>query len=426
MQRDCLTIVCPFVVLATAALVASCSGDGDSGQGAAGAAGSAGVAGDGGGGASDAGTFLDGSYHGDGGDVPACDENVRPVYVLARGATADMIHRCDPATLTFSEVVQVQCPDTADWSVTLMAIDRSSHAWIEWGGPVTGPGERYAKRLDRVDLATGDCQIDQGKLPVADGPLGMAFVTDTAGSSGEHLFFIDKSTKLYALGGTSAIGQFYQFKFGEGTEFSGAELTGTGAGRLFVMITNWTPEWDHPCTAQNPCSPTVHLGEIDKGTGAAISNVEVPDVEALGISSGGIAFAHWGGHFWFMISKDFGPRRCGTTIPFRTRPCWRRVAARTGLWAQGFRRALRWRCRSSHSSAEAGTRRGGYGEAVPSRRQFIRARGRAACAHACAPNGPTELVVAGPATQHIGACTKRWRSSCRPGCRRTRESPYPR
>jgi len=108
-------VASPFVVLPTAALVASCSGDGDSAAGDAGDAG-------------DAGSFFDGSYHGDGGDVPACDENVRPVYVLARGATADTIHRFDPATLTFSKVLEVQCPDTADWSVTSMAVDRSYRA----------------------------------------------------------------------------------------------------------------------------------------------------------------------------------------------------------------------------------------------------------------------------------------------------------
>lgn len=284
----------------------SCGGSDDADGGNGGSSGGSG--GTGGNTTNDSGTggsFLDAAPAE--GSVQECDDNVRPVYVLARDEAHGTIHRFEPDSLTFESVAAVDCPETQDWGVSSMAIDRSYGAWIEWGGLHDGPDDPYPKRLDRIDLATGVCSPNQGKLPTVEqwgSPLGMAFVTDTSGGSAERLFFVDTSTRVYGLGGTEAIGRFYD---GGGLTFSGVELSGTGGGRLFMLIMNWTPEWDHPCTAENPCYPTVHLGEVNKNDGTAISNVELPDVPAMGISSGGFAFAHWGGHFWVFISKDFGP-----------------------------------------------------------------------------------------------------------------------
>lgn len=234
-----------------------------------------------------------------------------PIYVLTRGTEngmPDTIHGFDPETLTFTEVLQVVCPDTTDWGVVSMAIDRHRRAWIQWGKGPEGPMYAYYVRLDVLDLDTGDCIPDQAEAPAAR-KLGMAFVTEDDTSPIEHLFFVDTSTNLYTLGGSESLGQYWEFQLGQGSEFSGVELTGTGEGRLFNLIMNWTGEWDHPCTADNPCYPTVHLGEVNKQDGSAISNVELPDVEALGISPGGFAFAHWGGRFWIFSSKNFGPTR---------------------------------------------------------------------------------------------------------------------
>jgi hypothetical protein len=248
---------------------------------------------------------------GSGGAGTSCDEKVRPIFVLTQG-TPPTIHSFDPKALVFTEIQKVQCPNTGAWAAASMAIDRDYHAWIEWGGQANGAADPYAKRLDRIDLATGTCQPDVAKFPAVAAwgtPLGMAFVSDSNGSAAEHLFFIDTETRLHALGGQAPVGQFYSFKPGEGTEFGGAELTGTGAGRLFTFIMNWTAEFSHPCTAMDPCGPTVHLGEVSKTAGTAISNVEIPDVPAFGISPGGFAFAHWGGHFWVFESLKFGPTK---------------------------------------------------------------------------------------------------------------------
>ncbi len=272
------------------------------------AVGAGGGAAAGGSSAGGAGGFVPGTGGG-GGSVPDCSEEVRPIFVMTHETPAT-IHSFDPPSLTFTSLLQVDCPDTLDWKVSSMAIDRGYHAWVQWGALADGPDDSYFKRLDRIDLATGVCEPNYGQGQVVSdwgGPLGMAFVSTAEGSDIEQLFFVDKAVNLYQLGGQTTLGQYYDFKPGEGTSFSGVELTGTGEGRLFNLIMNWTPEWDHPCTAQDPCPPTVHLGEVNKGDGTAISNTELPNVPAMGISPGGFAFAHWGGRFWIFESLDFGP-----------------------------------------------------------------------------------------------------------------------
>lgn len=255
------------------------------------------------GGTADEGGFNPGTG---GGASEACSEEAKAIYVLAQG-DPPTIHAFDPQMQSFTPKVDVVCPDTTGWAVTSMSIDRDARAWLQWGSPT---GDDYIKRIDRLDLETGTCQPGIGQAPTSapdHASLGMAFVTAGPQSPHESLYFIDKSTFVHRVGQSSPVGQFYVFGPGEGTEFSGAELTGTGEGRLFTMIMNWTPEWDHPCTPNDPCYPTVHLGEVSTANGSTISNEEVPDVDALGLTPGGFAFAHWGARFWLFVSRNFGP-----------------------------------------------------------------------------------------------------------------------
>ncbi|PRQ01264.1 hypothetical protein [Enhygromyxa salina] len=251
-----------------------------------------------------------------GGGPDMCGEVVdNPIYVLTRGSEnnePEQIFGFDPETLAFEWVVDVVCAGTEGWAVSSMAVDRNRHAWIQWGSPANGPSEPYPKRLDRLNLDTGECLPDQGQLPMSDewaSGMGMAFVSETEGSGTEQLFFVDHATYVYPVGGDPAIGKYYEFQQGQGTVFSGTELTGTGEGRLFILIMNWSFEFDHPCTADNPCGPEIHLGEVDKQDGTALSNVELPDIDGLGLTPGGFAFAHWGGRFWIFISENFGPTK---------------------------------------------------------------------------------------------------------------------
>lgn len=287
--------------------VAACGGSsGTDGAPSMDAGGAAAEVGDGGAGGDNAGSFGASSDAG----TPACSDKLRPIFVLTKGTPAT-IQSFDPKTLTFAEVIKLNCPNTASWEAESMAVDRNYGAWIEWRGKATGAMDPAFKRLDRVDLATGACDANVGSFPKSanwgDG-LGMAFVSDASGGSAETLFFVDPSTKLYTLG-SAALGEFFAFGTNGGGSFSAMELSGTGGGRLFAMIMNWTPEWNHPCTANNICFPTVHIGEVNRADGSAVSNKEIANLPAFGIDPGGFAFAHWGGSLWVFESLKFGPTK---------------------------------------------------------------------------------------------------------------------
>ena len=240
--------------------------------------------------------FGDGSrfsLDGAAGSVPAaCDDRLKSIFVVTT-KTPQAIFSFDPVKVVFTHVIDVVCPNTGSWVIESMGVDRAYGAWVSWGG----------KRLDRVDLASGACRTDVA--PVL-GKMGMAFTSDSPGSSAESLFFMDSSTKLYRLGGSTPLGQYYMFKPLEGTEFSGVELSGSGSGRLFAFIMNWTAAWP-PSNVPGP--PTVHIGEVDPKNGSAISNEQVGDIPAFGVSPGSFAFAQWGGLLWVFEAPNFGPTK---------------------------------------------------------------------------------------------------------------------
>ena len=133
----------------------------------------------------------------------------------------------------------------------------------------------------------------------------MAFTSDSKGGASESLYLTDPGGWLFRLGTSGTLGQYYQFQKNEGTQFAAIELSGSGEGRLFNFIMNWSLP-DHTCTAQDPCPTTVHIGEVDKTDGSAISNVNVPAIPAFNLSPGGFAFAQWGGLLWAFESLNFG------------------------------------------------------------------------------------------------------------------------
>ena len=65
----------------------------------------------------------------------------------------------------------------------------------------------------------------------------------------------------------------------------GAELTGTGDGRLFAFYTGPQPTGSH-------------IAEIDKTSGRILSQ----DTLRVGTTQDAFAFAYWGGEFWIFTS----------------------------------------------------------------------------------------------------------------------------
>ncbi|MCR9163632.1 MAG: hypothetical protein ACE37F_15505 [Nannocystaceae bacterium] len=248
------------------------------------------------------------------GTIDLCGEpEDNPIYLLTRGletGEATSIQAFDPPTLTFSPAVAaIQCEGTEDdWGVSSMAVDRQRGAWITWSALHDGPDDPAYKRLDRIDLDTGACETDVAALPTTEqwgSPLGMAYVSDGADSGNETLYFVDTGTYLHTIGSKSSPGRWWTLG-PEGRTFSGVELTGSGDGRMFSLIMNYTGPFDFECTAEMPCPPTVRLAEVDRAGPSAISMLDLTEIEAFGIDPGGFAFAHWGGHIWVFISRDFG------------------------------------------------------------------------------------------------------------------------
>lgn len=251
--------------------------------------------------------------NGTGGGIDICGEpEDNPIYVLTRGletGAATSIQAFDPETLTFTPVVAaIDCPDTGeDWGVSSMGVDRQRGAWITWSAAHDGEKDPAYKRLDRIDLGTGACEADVGPLPTTDNwgsPLGMAFVADAQDSPSETLYFVDTGTYLHTA--DDALGRWWTLG-PEGRTFSGVELTGSGDGRMFSLIMNYTGPFEHECTAEDPCGPTVRLAEVDRSDTSTVSMLDLEAIEAFALDPGGFAFAYWGGHIWVFISRDFGP-----------------------------------------------------------------------------------------------------------------------
>ena len=248
-----------------------------------------------------------------GGVVDECGEDDdNPIYLLKRGVERGepaSIVSFDPETLAFTPVQDVVCPDTeADWLVSTMAVDRNRRAWVLWVGEFVGGDDVVTRRLDAINLDTGECETAVGEFPItmhASSPMGMAFVSDAEGSNSEALFFADHGTYLYGLGDTEPVARWYDGP--EGRTFSGVELTGTGAGSIFTIIMNYTGPFDHDCTAKNPCFPTVRVAETMKVGQPGMFGFDPPGVESFALDPGGFAFAHWGGHFFIFLSRFFGP-----------------------------------------------------------------------------------------------------------------------
>jgi hypothetical protein len=248
------------------------------------------------------------------GGIDVCGEpEDNPIYLLTRGletGEATSIQAFDPQTLTFSPVVAaIECEGTEDdWGVSSMGVDRNRGAWITWSALHDGPDDPAYKRLDRIDLDTGACETGVAALPTTDNwgsPLGMAFVSDGPDSGNETLYFVDTGTFLHTVGSESSLGRWWTLG-SEGATFSGVELTGSGDGRMFSLVMNYTGPFDFDCTAEMPCVPTVRLAEVDLDAPAALSMVDLEAIDAFGIDPGGFAFAWWGGHIWVFISRDFG------------------------------------------------------------------------------------------------------------------------
>jgi len=207
------------------------------------------------------------------------------VYTVA---TDNTLYRFNPPTLGFEAIGVINCPN--DGTAFSMAVDRSGTAWVEYDDG----------RLYLIDTSNAGC-IPTEFVPGQHGfvNFGMGFTANTPGSPEETLFVTGADANGNSVGlGTidtttlelTPIGQYSGLGVTPGNgAFS--ELTGTSDGRLFAFFT-------HP----------FGLVQLDKSSAALLSDVPLSPIEISPFpqDAGGlnIAFAFWGGKFWFFVGPD--------------------------------------------------------------------------------------------------------------------------
>lgn len=214
------------------------------------------------------------------GGTGTCAAATTYVYVVSQD---NQLYRFEPDKKTFTIIGFLQCP--ADFGATpnSMAVDRSGMAWVNFSDGT----------LFKVSTTDASCTATNFE-PLQHGfqRFGMAFATNGANTDEETLYVAgiedtDTGQGLAKIDLTTLkltpIGDFSGKLAGRG-----AELTGTGDGRLYGFFTT---------------SPNATLAQIDTSTGAT------SDVSELdGVSTGEAwAFSFWGGDFWFYTSQGLEP-----------------------------------------------------------------------------------------------------------------------
>ena len=212
----------------------------------------------------------------DGGVGPnqtGCSEAAKLVYVVS---DLNELFSFKPDTGTFTKIGELKCPSAS--TPNSMAVDRTGVAWVNFSDG----------NLFKVSTSDASCEATK-YVPDQEGfhTYGMAFATNGATSVEETLYVvgidgIDSGKGLAKVDLTTMkltkIGDFSGDLTGKG-----AELTGTGDGRLFGFFTT---------------KPNAKLAQINTGTGATTDESTL-----TGVSTGDAwAFSFWGGDFWFYTA----------------------------------------------------------------------------------------------------------------------------
>jgi hypothetical protein len=214
-----------------------------------------------------------------GGNQAGCSDAAKLVYVVSE---ENDLYSFQPDKLVFTKIGTLDCPSLGG-SPNSMAVDRSGTAWVNFD-----TGELFS-----VSTSTAKCTATTYKPGQQNFvKFGMAFATDAAGSENETLYVCGIVGQDQGLGlakidlktmTLSKIGDFSGSLHG-----LGAELTGTGDGRLFGFFTT---------------NPDATLAKIEEASGATSQNVDL-----AGVNTGNAwAFSFWGGDFWFYTSNGTVP-----------------------------------------------------------------------------------------------------------------------
>ncbi len=213
-----------------------------------------------------------------------CSDAARLVYVLSQ---ENDLHSFTPNTGSFVKVGRLDCPTSGFATPNSMAVDRQGTAWVNYSD-----GALF--KVSTTDASCSATSFAPGQAGFL--RFGMAFSTNAQGSPDETLYI--SGLDSFGGGGGRGLGKIdlKTMKLTMLGDYSGrlagqgAELTGTGDGRLFGFFTT---------------QPNATLAEIDKSKGSTSG-----DKSLQGVSTGNAwAFSFWGGDFWFYTSDGLSPSR---------------------------------------------------------------------------------------------------------------------
>jgi hypothetical protein len=212
------------------------------------------------------------------------DAGATLVYVVTEQQT---LYSFDPPTGAFTSLGAFTCPTPgAAWAPFSMAVDHTGTAYVLFSNESES---NAVGLLYRVDLATLACV----PLPYvgSQGPFatfGMGFVGNADGLTDTLYIASYASSEL----GTLDLSTFLVHDVG--SSVSGAELSGTGDGRLFAFY-----------AIDGGSSSAV--GQLDPATGALIANDDLSSLPQVVQNVGGWAFGFWGGEFYLFTTNPNDP-----------------------------------------------------------------------------------------------------------------------
>jgi hypothetical protein len=221
------------------------------------------------------------------------------IYVIGE---SNNLYSFNPSTGDHDLIGKISCPDPGS-SPFSMAVDRAGIAYVVFESNTDG----LATGLFRVSTKSATCE-PTAYDPTQNGraTFGMGFVANVGdgGDAGETLFVsqdMDGSVMSNGLLATIDTTTFTLTNIGPfHPRVEGAELTGTGGGRLFAF------------------SPAIEgmgeslIAQIDPATAAVIAEDPLPGI----FQGGGWAFGFWGGDFYTFTSTG----RTGPTTVTRFDP----------------------------------------------------------------------------------------------------------
>jgi len=198
------------------------------------------------------------------GDGSDCAEENKQIFVVT---LENVLYRFDPTALKLFKIGSLACSGSSGTPFS-MAVDRKGIAWVNF----TDGSINLVNTKDAKCTASGYKVGQSGFMT-----FGMAFVAEMG--KPESLFVSDYDQKGIGRIDTSSLTLSFVGSYGTKGP---AELTGTGAARMFALF--------HDSNS---------VAELDRGSGSVLAQKAVPGL-SVGIA---FAFAHWGGDFWLFTSQ---------------------------------------------------------------------------------------------------------------------------